>query len=169
MISSVSTYVRETLEKLRPHSIDAIMQTLHAESEEKLKGMLSAGLLKVLTRDETSQIVNSVLSKQIEKLLATPIGKLSDSVSEEKLRAASEALSDAIISAIREKLPDAIKEFNIGSVVREKINNYPAEKLESLVMSVAKEHLRTIELFGALFGLIIGIVQAFLSYWAFAK
>jgi uncharacterized membrane protein YheB (UPF0754 family) len=53
--------------------------------------------------------------------------------------------------------------------VREKINNYPVEKLESLVMSVAKEHLRTIELFGALFGFVIGVVQALLSYWAFAK
>jgi uncharacterized membrane protein YheB (UPF0754 family) len=53
--------------------------------------------------------------------------------------------------------------------VRDKINKYPVEKLESLVLSIAKEHLRTIELFGALFGLIIGIVQALLSYWAFAK
>jgi uncharacterized membrane protein YheB (UPF0754 family) len=169
MMSSITLYLRETLEKLRPHSIDAIMQTLHPESEEKLKSMLSRGLLSIITQDETSQIVNSVLNKQIEKLLATPIGKLSDNTSEEKLRAGSESLSDTIIAAIREKLPEAIKEFDIGSVVREKINNYPAEKLESLVMSVAKEHLRTIELFGALFGLIIGIVQAFLSYWAFAK
>ena len=113
--------------------------------------MLSKGLMSILTRDETSQIVNSVLSNQIEKLLATPIGKLSDNISEDKLRAASESLPDAIIAAIQEKLPEAIKEFDIGSVVREKINNYPAEKLESLVMSVAKEHLRTIELFGAFF------------------
>ena len=148
MLTSISAYLRETLEKLRPHSIDAVMQTLHPDSEEKLKSMLSKGLMSILTRDETSQIVNSVLSNQIEKLLATPIGKLSDNISEEKLRAASESLSDAIIAAIQEKLPEAIKEFDIGSVVREKINNYPAEKLESLVMSVAKEHLRTIELFG---------------------
>ena len=169
MLTSISAYLRETLEKLRPHSIDAIMQTLHPDSEEKLKSMLSKGLMSILTRDETSQIVNSVLSNQIEKLLAAPIGKLSDNISEEKLAAASESLSDAIIAAIQEKLPEAIKEFDIGSVVREKINNYPAEKLESLVMSVAKEHLRTIELFGAFFGLVIGIVQAILSYWAFAK
>jgi|GEM_PF-4377565 len=32
-------------------------------------------------------------------------------------------------------------------------------------MSVAKEHLRTIELFGAFFGLVIGIVQGFLIYY----
>ena len=169
MKASITGYLRETLDRLRPHSIDAIMETLHPESEEKLKNTLSKGLLNILSRGETSQIINSVLSNQIEKLLATPIGRLSDTVSEEKLKAASESLSDAIIDAIKEKLPEAIKEFDVGNVVREKINNYPVEKLESLVMSVAKEHLRTIELFGALFGLIIGVVQALLSYWAFAK
>jgi len=169
MMHSISAYLTDTLQKLRPHSIDAIMETLHTDSEEKLKNMLSKGLLSILTRQETSQIINSVLAKQIENLLATPIGKLADNISEDKLRAASESFEDTIIAAIREKLPDAIREFDIGSVVREKISKYPAEKLESLVMSVAKEHLRTIELFGALFGLIIGIVQAFLSYWAFAK
>ena len=169
MKASITGYLRETLDRLRPHSIDAIMETLHPESEEKLKNMLSTGLLAILSREETSQIINSVLSKQIERLLAAPIGKLSDTVSEEKLKAASDSLSDAIIDAIKEKLPEAIKEFDVGGVVREKINNYPVEKLESLVMSVAKEHLRTIELFGALFGFVIGVVQALLSYWAFAK
>ncbi|NOT46743.1 MAG: DUF445 family protein, partial [Acidobacteria bacterium] len=60
MRSSISAYLTGTLEKLRPHSIDAIMQTLHSESEEKLKNMLSTGLLSILSRDETSQIINSV-------------------------------------------------------------------------------------------------------------
>ncbi|MBA2333503.1 MAG: DUF445 family protein [Pyrinomonadaceae bacterium] len=169
MMHSVSAYLTDTFQKLRPHSLDAIMETLHTDSEEKLKNMLSKGILSILTRQETSQIINSVLAKQIENLLAAPIGRLSDNISEEKLLAASESFSDTIIAALREKLPDAIREFNIGNVVREKISKYPVEKLESLVMSVAKEHLRTIELFGALFGFVIGVVQAFLSYWAFAK
>ena len=169
MVTSIAGYLRETLQRLRPHSIDAIMQTLHPESEEKLKNMLSKGLLSIITQDETSRMINSVLNKQVENLLSTPIGRLSDSISEERLKAASESLSDAIIDAIKEKLPEAIKEFDVGGVVREKINNYPVEKLESLVLSVAKEHLRTIELFGAFFGFVIGIVQALLSYWAFAK
>ena len=53
-------------------------------------------------------------------------------------------------------------------MVREKIRNYPPEKLESLVMSVAKEHLRTIELFGALFGFFIGVLQA-VQFYFYAK
>ena len=78
---------------------------------------------------------------------------------------ASETFADTIINAIREKLPEAIKEFDVGGVVREKIMTYPVEKLEALVMSVAKEHLRTIELFGAGFGFAIGLVQAVQFYF----
>lgn len=169
MMNSVSAYLSDTLHKLRPHSIDAILQTIHPDAEEKLKRMLSRGLLNILSREETTNIINSVLSSQIEGFLSRPIGKLSDHISEEQVRKTGKSLTETIISAAKEKLPEAIREFDVGGVVREKINNYPVEKLESLILSVAKEHLRTIELFGALFGFVIGIVQAILSYWAFAK
>ncbi len=87
--------------------------------------------MNVLSREETSNIINSVLAKQIEDLLAAPIGKLSDHISEEKVRLAGTSLTETILVAAKEKLPEAIKEFDVGGVVREKINNYPAEKLES--------------------------------------
>jgi uncharacterized membrane protein YheB (UPF0754 family) len=168
MMRSVSAYLTDTLEKLRPHSIDAILQTIHPESEEKLKKMLSNGLISILAREETSNIINSVLAKQIDGFLSAPIGKLSDHIAEEKVRAAGNSLTETILSAAQEKLPEAIKEFDVGNVVREKIMNYPVEKLEALILSVAKEHLRTIEFFGFFFGLLIGIVQGFL-HWYFAR
>ncbi len=168
MLGTVSKYLGDMLQKLRPHSIDAIMQTLHAESEEKLKNMLSNGLLGIIAREDTSNIINDMLAKQIDGLLSAPIGKLSDNISGEKLLSATESFADTVIAAIREKLPEAIKEFDVGSVVREKISKYPAEKLEALVMSVAKEHLRTIELFGALFGFFIGVLQA-VQFYIYAK
>jgi uncharacterized membrane protein YheB (UPF0754 family) len=167
--NALSAYLSDTLHKIRPHSIDAILQTVHPEAEEKLKNMLSKVLIKVLTREETANIINSVLSKQIERLLAVPIGKLSDHVSEDKIYAAGGNLTETIITAAKVKLPEVIQEFDIGGVVREKINNYPVEKLESLILSVAKEHLRKIELFGAFLGFVIGIVQVALSYWKFSK
>lgn len=165
---SVSAYIVETLEKFRPHSIDSIMRAVHPEAEEKLKTMLSGGLLDIISGQNTSRLINDMLSRQIEKLLAAPIGRLSDKIGEEKVLSASESFSDTIIAALREKLPEAIREFDVGGVVREKIKNYPAEKLESLVMSVAKEHLRTIELFGALFGFIIGVLQA-VQFYIYAR
>lgn len=168
MMRQISAYLTDTLAQFRPHSVDSIMRALHPESEAKLKSMLSNGLLNVVARDDTSKIINSMLATQIDNLLAAPIGRLSDNISEEKLFAASEGFADTIIAAIREKLPEAIREFDIGGVVRQKIMNYPAEKLEALVLSVAKEHLRTIELFGALFGFFIGVLQA-IQFYIYAK
>ena len=161
----ISAYVTDTLEKLRPHSIDSILRAVHPESEAKLKSTLSKGLLSIIASENTSRLVNDMLSRQIEQLLSAPIGRLSDKIEEDKLVSASETFADTIINAIREKLPEAIKEFDVGGVVREKIMNYPVEKLEALVLSVAKEHLRTIELFGAGFGFAIGLVQAVQFYF----
>lgn len=167
-MAGIAGYLRETLEKLRPHSIDAILAFVHPESEEKLKATLISALLDILAKQETSNIINELLSGQIDRLLSTPIGKLGDHMPEEKIRLASTSLTDTIIAATTAKLPEAIKEFDIGGVVREKIKNYPAEKLEALVLSVAKEHLRTIELFGALFGFVIGLLQA-VQFYIYAK
>jgi uncharacterized membrane protein YheB (UPF0754 family) len=141
------------------------MRALHPESEDKLKSMLSKGLLNVVGREDTSKMINAMLATQIENLLSAPIGRLSDNISEDRLQAASEGFAETIIAAIREKLPEAIKEFDVGGVVREKINAYPIEKLEALVLSVAKDHLRKIELFGAMLGLILGIGQGFWFYF----
>jgi len=168
MRRSISAYVTDTLQKLRPHSIDSILRTVHPDAEAKLKSTLSKGLLGIVSSENTSRLVNDMLSKQIDSLLSAPIGRLSDRIEEKKLMSASESFSDAIIEAIREKLPEAIKEFDVGSVVKQKIMLYPVEKLEALVMSVAKEHLRTIELFGALFGFFIGVLQS-IQFYIYAK
>lgn len=165
MNRQISAYLTDTLAQFRPHSIDSIMRALHPESEAKLKSTLSKGLLSVVTREDTSTIINGMLASQIDNLLSAPIGRLSDNISNDRLRAATDGFADTLIGAIKEKLPDAIREFDVGGVVREKIMNYPVEKLEALVLSVAKEHLRTIELFGALFGFIIGILQALQVYF----
>jgi uncharacterized membrane protein YheB (UPF0754 family) len=169
MMRQISGYLTDSLAQFRPHSIDSIMRALHPESEEKLKSMLSRGLLNVVASEDTSKIINSMLATQIDNLLSAPIGRLSDNIAEDRLLAASEGLAEAIIAAIREKLPEAIKEFDVGGVVREKINAYPIEKLESLVLSVAKDHLRKIELFGAILGLFLGIGQALVVYFAFLR
>jgi len=169
MMRGVSSYLTDTLEKLRPHSIDAILKSVHPESEEKLKKFLSTGLIRILDRDETSNIINEMIAAQVDRLLSTPIGRLGDQIPPGKVRQASSALTEAIISAVYRKLPEAIAEFNVAGVVRDKIKNYPVEKLEALVLSVAKEHLRTIELFGALFGFFIGVAQAVQFYFYASK
>jgi uncharacterized membrane protein YheB (UPF0754 family) len=167
LATTVSAYLTDAVERLRPHTLRALLQHLNPDSAPRLKSFLSKGLLQVLAREETARTINNILSSQVERLLVAPIGRLSDHVPENSLRRASAALTERITTSARERLPSAIAEFDIGSIVRQKVAGYPVEKLEELVLSVAQQHLKTIELFGAVIGFVIGIAQA-LYFWYFS-
>ncbi|MBV9923546.1 MAG: DUF445 family protein [Acidobacteria bacterium] len=163
--TSVSAYLTDALERLKPHSLRALLEHARPDSPEELKRLLARGLIGVLAREETARTVNAILASQVEKLLVRPIGRVGDLVPEDKVRRAAEALTERIDAAARERLPAAIAEFDIGRIVQEKVSGYPIKKLEDLVLSVAKQHLRTIELFGLLIGFLIGVVQAGYLYF----
>jgi uncharacterized membrane protein YheB (UPF0754 family) len=163
--ASVSAYATDALEKIKPHSLRALLEHASPDSAERLKNFLTRGLLDILTREETARTINAILTAQIERLLVMPIGKLSEQVQIGSVHNASEALTDRITLAARERLPAAIAEFDIGGIVRKKISEYPIVKLEKLVLSVAQQHLRTIEMFGAVIGFVIGVAQAAYLWW----
>jgi uncharacterized membrane protein YheB (UPF0754 family) len=165
--TTVSAYLTDALTRIKPHTLRALLQHLNPESAPRLKSFLSKGLLQVLAREETARTINNILSAQVERMLVAPIGRLSEQVPEAAVRRASAALTERITQAARERLPAAISEFDIGRIVREKVADYPVEKLEELVLSVAQQHLKKIELFGAVIGLVIGVAQA-VYFWYFS-
>ncbi len=162
--TSLSTQVGGAIERLRPQTLGSVMQQLDANSATRAKDFLSKSLLSLLSRDDTARTINAILTAQVERLLIAPIGKLGDHVSPNAMQRASAALVERITEAARERLPFAIAEFDVGGLVRKKVSDYPLEKLEELVLSVAQQHLKTIELFGAAIGFFIGVAQA-IYFW----
>jgi uncharacterized membrane protein YheB (UPF0754 family) len=162
--TSVSMYFSDALDRLAPQTVGEVMNQIDPRTIEQAKGLLNRGLLNLLARDDTARTVNAVLSSQVERLLIAPIGRLGDHVSQNSLQKASSALVERITLVARERLPLAIAEFDVGGLVRKKVSDYPIEKLEELVLSVAQHHLKTIELFGAIIGFFIGVGQA-IYFW----
>jgi uncharacterized membrane protein YheB (UPF0754 family) len=164
LTASVSNYIREALERFRPQTLGAALLQIDQDSIQTVKQFLTKSLVALLSRDDTARTVNAILSSQIERLLVSPIGRLGDHVSEHSMKRASAALVERITFTAREGLPKAIAEFDVGGLVRKKVSEYPIEKLEELVLSVARHHLKTIELFGAVIGFFIGVGQA-IYFW----
>ena len=162
--TSVSIQVTEAIDRFRPQTLGSVMQQLEANSATRAKDFLTKSLLGLLSREDTARTINAILSSQIERLLIAPIGRLGDHVSQNAMQRASNALVERITEAARERLPVAIAEFDVGGLVRKKVSDYPLEKLEELVLSVAQQHLKTIELFGAAIGFFIGVGQA-IYFW----
>jgi uncharacterized membrane protein YheB (UPF0754 family) len=161
---SVSNYFNDAFSRLRTQTLGDALAQVDPEAIGRAKEFLTRSLLGLLARDDTAQTINLILSSQIERLLISPIGRLGDHVSEHSMKRASTALVERITTAARERLPNAIAEFDVGGLVRKKVSDYPIEKLEVLVLSVAQHHLKTIELFGAAIGLFIGVAQA-IYFW----
>ena len=161
---SLAAYITDALERLGPQTLHELLQHANPEAVVKLKAFLTRSLLSLISREDTARTINAILSSQIERLLISPIGRLGDHVSENSVRRASTALVQRITDAARERLPTAIAEFDVGGLVRKKVSDYPTEKLEALVLSVAQHHLKTIELFGAIIGFFIGVGQA-VYFW----
>jgi uncharacterized membrane protein YheB (UPF0754 family) len=164
LAKSISTYLADAIERLRPQTLRDLLETLNPESAPRVKSFLTKSLLTVLARDDTARTINAILSSQIERFLVSPIGRLADYMPEGAIEKASAALTEKITAAARERLPAAIAEFDVGGLVRKKVSDYPLDKLEALVLSVAQHHLKTIELFGAIIGFWIGVGQV-IYFW----
>ncbi|MFN2492686.1 MAG: DUF445 family protein [Pyrinomonadaceae bacterium] len=162
--ASISTYLTEALERFRPQTVGSTLQQINPDTTSRVKSFLTNSIVSLLAREDTARRINAILSSQIERLLIAPIGRLGDHVSEHSLIRARAALVVRITTAARERLPTAIVEFDVGGLVRKKVSDYPIEKLEALVLSVAQHHLKTIELFGAIIGFLIGVGQA-IYFW----
>ena len=162
--TSVSMQVSDAIDRLRPQTLGSLMQQVDSNSTRQAKDFLTKGLLSLLSREDTARTINAILSTQIERLLISPIGRLGDHVSRSAMERASAALVERITLAARERLPVAIAEFDVGGLVRKKVSDYPLEKLEDLVLSVARDQLKTIEIFGAVIGFFIGVAQA-IYFW----
>ncbi len=164
LAASLSSYVGGAFERLRPQTLRSALEHIDPNAIQRSKDFIHQSLLSMLAHEETARTINAILSAQIERLLMAPIGRLGDHLSEQSVKRASEALIQRITDAARERLPAAIAEFDVGGLVRKKVSDYPIEKLEALVLSVAQHHLKTIELFGAIIGFFIGVGQA-IYFW----
>jgi uncharacterized membrane protein YheB (UPF0754 family) len=164
LFTSLSIHLTDAMDRLFPQTIGSVLQQIDSRSLDQTKRFLTRGLLSLLAHDQTARTINAILSAQVERLLIAPIGRLGDLVSANAMQRASSALVERITLAARERLPVAIAEFDVGGLVRKKVSDYPIEKLEELVLSVAQHHLKTIELFGAIIGFFIGVGQA-IYFW----
>jgi uncharacterized membrane protein YheB (UPF0754 family) len=164
LFSSLSTQFSDAVDRLFPQTIGSVLNQLDNRSIDQTKRFLTRGLLSLLAHEQTARTINAILTAQVERLLIAPIGRLGDHVSQNAMQRASSALVERITLAARERLPVAIAEFDVGGLVRKKVSDYPIEKLEELVLSVAQHHLKTIELFGAIIGFFIGVGQA-IYFW----
>ncbi len=149
----------------------------------KRKADIAKSIAQVLNEDllPTDELVNAVntsanrakvtkhitdnLAFRIERVLPRLIMNSIGSKVRSMLHDLVENEVEKLFAQLGDDISAELKESQLlANLVEEKINSFDLFQLEELVLKVAKDELRYIEVFGALIGLIIGIIQvAFLT------
>ncbi len=122
---------------------DIMDNVLTEENIEEVKGVL-----KIRTKEAIKRKVPSMILVPFKDKIDSYI----DSVIDEE--------SDGIIEELTDRLNDKNKSgIRLASIVEEKVNSFGLDKIEEIIVSIAKKELKHIEVLGGVLGFLIGIVQ----------
>ncbi len=140
----IATNVGQQIEKELVSMADILQTFGKAEQREDLKIFL-----KIYLNNMILERIPGMLRRAMRK----PVGIfVSDLLDQE---------GDRIITEMIEHLvDDQAQKLKLAHIVEEKINEYPMEHLEKMIVSVARKELRHIERLGGILGMMIGFFQA---------
>ena len=122
---------------------DIINNVMTEENIEEVKY-----ILKTRTKEAISKKVPSIIIAPFKDKICLYV----DNVVDEE--------SDGIIAELTNRLNgDNENGIRLAAIVEQKVNSFELDKIENIIVSVAKNELKHIEVLGGVLGFLIGIVQ----------
>lgn len=108
----------------------------------------------------TKQVLHHLIVELIEKkLLAKPVGPLADLIPKKIQESFADYLLTQISELLVREIPGLVDSLNIRSMVTRKVDSLDLLRLERLLMGIMEEQFKYINLFGALLGFLIGLLN----------
>lgn len=118
---------------------------------------------KLLTPENKEWLVSEIKGK-IASVIDQKLAMLPSGIKMMVMGMAGDVVEKEIGGFIDEKSDEFIQKaganVNIGEMVEDKINQFELEKIEEIILSVAKSELKHIEVLGGFLGAAIGLFQA---------
>jgi uncharacterized membrane protein YheB (UPF0754 family) len=119
--------------------------------------------------------IESMLAEVIEKGLAPKVEQLRNLpliggfLTEDRIGELRRAIVQGVLDhkeLILERVEQAVEQgIDVQKLVREKVEAFPVERLEKLVLKVANKELRAIEALGGVLGVLIGVLQVLVIWF----
>ncbi len=88
-----------------------------------------------------------------------PLGRLSARVPADVREELNTGLCRQLEELLKKEVPPLVETLNVQRIVEEKVNSLDLLTVEGLLMGIMKEQFKYINLFGALLGFFIGLVN----------
>ncbi len=139
----VATSIGETIENDLVSIEDIISRLMDTHNKEEVS---------LLIKNKINNIINQRLPVIIPSSIREMIKKYIEDIIKQE--------GDSIMSEIMDTFMDNGKStIQLAQMIEDKINEFPLDKLEQVVLNIAKEELKHIEILGGVLGFIIGLLQ----------
>ena len=150
------------IQGLIPKRKDEIAKNIGEIVENELLSMDDI-IENILTPENIGQ-VKDTLKIRIKQAISDKVPSMLIAPFKEKISLYVDNMIDDEGEEIIEELIDRVSDKNkngiaLAKIVEEKVNSFELEKIENIIISVAKKELKHIEVLGGVLGFLIGIVQ----------
>jgi uncharacterized membrane protein YheB (UPF0754 family) len=146
-------------------TVGEALDLVGAGSESGATAHLADWALEALRGERSSALLDRLFARQSAWLLSVPIGRVADYLPRDATRRAERVLFDPLWEFIQRRVPAAVMELPIATIVEQKIRGYPIERFEAIVRRVSQRELRLIIHLGGFLGAFIGSLMLFTASW----
>ncbi|PIE58328.1 MAG: hypothetical protein CSA33_03825 [Desulfobulbus propionicus] len=165
-VAPLESFIEEVCESFLQEGALTVDQLLgKSSSSDKEHGFSLQAILLAWSRSDTiEKVLRQLINTSGRRLLEVRIGKLSPMVHASFQQAMAEYAIVALNRIFLKEVPGLVQSLQISTLVTEKINTLDLLKLEKLLLSIMEEQFKYINLFGALLGFVIGLMNLFILH-----
>jgi len=160
-VTSLTGILRDafSVQTERP-AAEIISELFGANAVQKGQQWTSAELTAFLRSSKVKQLLTDLVVELVEKkLLKKPIGPLTDLLPKKVQISFAEYILQQVNDLMIREVPGLVASLNIKKIVTKKVDSLDLLRLEKLLMSIMQEQFKYINLFGALLGFLIGLLN----------
>ncbi len=147
-------------------TLGSLARRLFGIGEDQIVEKLSFAILDYFSKNEASDLISRELvgfaSGFIRDNADAPVGKLLR-VDKGRKRKLDAFLTDRLFGLLDAKMPEILRGIDVEDLVVQKIDALDVRDVERLLLDVIATHLRWIDVFGAILGFLIGLIQVALK------
>jgi uncharacterized membrane protein YheB (UPF0754 family) len=164
--SALSEMCRQNLEYMFANGTKTVKEVveefLHPLAGASLKNTIQEETLSMLRSVQVGKMLGKMLNVIVDGLQNQPVGVLRDVMPAGVRKGITEYIVATANAMLLDEVPGVIESLNIRQTVTDKVNSLDLKKLERLLLSIMEEQFKYINLFGALLGFLIGLLNLFI-------
>ena len=138
---------------------DVGRQCCGEEESLRLRKLVLREILALVRSPRSERLIRTLLGTMTDFLLKRPVGKLYDLVPAGIRTAFTGAVVLTVNQMLLQEVPGVMESLNIERVIADKIDGLDLLQLEELLLSIMEEQFKYINLFGAILGFLLGLMN----------